>query len=311
MRRGGGGTIVKVIIIILAMAAAVGGTYYFMKSDYDEKLSDKEAEIAELNEIIDLYADTVFVYRLCKDVKSGNDCMASDFERVEIPRALYSSDMITETSQLDRMMYKVNYSAGTIILMDMCTDVDITDSMRYMDVVLDEIPIGLEVGDYIDVRAAFPLGQDFIVISHKKVSQISGFTVKLAVEEKDFYFLESAKTDMALFKPTRLYGAQYVEGGVQNGAETYYPVNLDTLKTMIGDPNMYTGNYEEILTRREELETQLWAAIEAGRIDEPRTVTNGKENIMRTYKQAAQEYQKLQEDKEKAAAREAAKNKGD
>ncbi len=290
----------RVVIAVVLLALVIVGTFACSKYWFDGKLAEKDDEIASLENELALYADTVPVYRLAQDVKGGNACVDTDFELVDFPAKLFANTMLTNLDDIKDFQYKIDYPAGTIVLSEMYTDYSITDSMRYMDVVLDELPIGLEPGDYIDLRIAFPLGQDFIALSQKRVAEINGSTVKLIVDEKDFYYYESCKTDMATFKSTRLYGAEYVEAGIQNPATTYYPVNLEILHTMLLDPNIDTGDYSSILKSREQLENQLY---ESERVDKSTTVTAGRESISQMYKQAEEKYARMQQEKEKAAAR--------
>ena len=170
--------------------------------------------------------------------------------------------------------------------------------MRELDVVMDEIPVGLEEGDYVDVRISFPLGQDYIAISHKKALGITGNTVKLIVVEHDFYRYESMKTDMATYQSTKVYGVKYVEAGLQKKGKVYYPPTLDIIKQSILDPNMDSQDFMTMINSRELLEEQLAASK---KVDKNQTVTETRNEIKNTFDNAREQYAELEQEKELAA----------
>lgn len=290
-----------VTFFLLALVVALGVTgVLVIRKMYERKLEEKDAMIADMELILSCYEDTAYVYRLATDVDSESECLISDLESVAVPISTITDQMVIEPDAVVGKYYLLSFSAGTILTTDMFEEYIIEDDMRYMDVVFDEIPIGLAVGDYIDVRISFPLGQDYIALSGKRVAQINSSTVKLIVDSKDFYYYESMKTDLATYRSTKIYGAQYVKPGIQDKAKTYYPVNLDVLYTMLLDPNVDTGDYSGILKSRAQLEDQL---LKSDRVDVSNSVTSGKNEISNRFKQASAEYAKLQEKKEKEAAK--------
>ena len=245
--------------------------------------------------------ETSIVYRLSSDVKAGNACNDYELEAVEVLTEVCAKTNIYDLEDIIGRYYLLDLKVGTMLTSDMFVDYELTNDMRYMDVVFDEIPIGLEVGDYIDVRISFPLGQDYISLSHKQVAEINDSVVKLIVNQEDFYRYESMKTDLATYKSTKIYGAQYIAAGVQDAARIYYPVNLEVLLTMIKDPNIDTEDYSNILVVREQLEEQL---MSSDKVDIAKTVTSGKQTISQKFSKASESYEKLQKEKEKEAARE-------
>ena len=179
----------------------------------------------------------------------------------------------------------------------MISDYKVTKNMRELDVVMDEIPVGLEEGDYVDVRISFPLGQDYIAMSHKKVLGITGNTVKLVVIEHDFYRYESMKTDMATYQSTKVYGVKYVEAGIQKKGKVYYPPTLDIIKQSILDPNMDSQDFMTMINSRELLEEQLAASK---KVDKNQTVTETRNEIKNTFDKAREQYAELEQQKELA-----------
>lgn len=286
---------IRVFIVILLGVCMLSYVYVSQ-----EALKAKNIEIARLDEALNKVEKTNIIYRLSSEVKAGNTCNDYELEAIEVLEDVCTDTNIYDKESIKGKYYLLDLKAGTVLTSDMFIDYDLTDDMRYMDVVFDEIPIGLEIGDYIDVRISFPLGQDYIALSHKQVAKINASVVKLIVNQEDFYRYESMKTDLATYKSTKIYGAQYIAAGVQLAARIYYPVNLEVLLTMIKDPNMETEDYSNIIVLREQLEKQL---MNSDKVDIAKTVTSGKQNISQKFSKALESYEKLQREKEKEAAK--------
>lgn len=289
------------IFIKAFLALFIGGGMLALVYYYHTTLEEKNLEITSLKEQLNTVEETSIVYRLSSDVKAGNACNDYELEAVEVLTEVCAKTNIYDLEDIIGRYYLLDLKVGTMLTSDMFVDYELTNDMRYMDVVFDEIPIGLEVGDYIDVRISFPLGQDYISLSHKQVAEINDSVVKLIVNQEDFYRYESMKTDLATYKSTKIYGAQYIAAGVQDAARIYYPVNLEVLLTMIKDPNIDTEDYSNILVVREQLEEQL---MSSDKVDIAKTVTSGKQTISQKFSKASESYEKLQKEKEKEAARE-------
>lgn len=270
-----------------------------MKKNYDNIIVQRETEINRLQEKLDEIGNLVLVYQLNVDAKSGTQMQDFQFSLVEVPEYSIPVNAIMSLEEVESFYYKISLSSGTIITSDMLMQQKLTDDERTLDVVLDEIPIGIEEGDYVDIRIAFPLGQDFIVMSHKEVVEINGSTLKLIVSQQDFYSYQSMQTDEALYSSTKAYGSTYIEGGVQQAAQQYYPVSLDVLKTMLLDPNIDTSDYSDVLKRRELLEAQL---ISSDKVTINDSVTSGKKSLSDKFKEAKDDYDALQARKQAEAA---------
>lgn len=290
----------KIIVTIIAILFIVA---VFLFLHYVRKENKLVAENKELKQTISEYEENqITVYVLTNDVKAGNKILESDLTTVNVTKEAAPQNVITDGTLLEDKMYKTDLSANTIMSEDMILDSIVTDDMRELDIVMTEVPIGLEEGDYIDVRIAFPLGQDFLALTHKKVVAINGNAVKLIVGEKDFYSYESMKADYGTYQAVKIYGAKYVEAGIQEDAIVYYPVSMDILKTEILDPNINTSDYKNVLTRRKQLEEQL---IDADLIEKNDKVTSNKAKLDDMYSEAEAAYARLQEEKEQQAAMEA------
>ncbi len=291
-----GKVLVTAAAAVLA-AAVLAFLYYYVTA------ARMAAELDGLKTAVSEYESAqTAAYIVVSDVKAGNYVQMADVMKVCVPQDILPQNAVTDEAELSNMLYRTDLSANTCLTADLLTDMVLSDDMRELDVVMTEVPIGLAAGDYIDVRIAYPMGQDFIALPHKKVVAINGNVVKLIVEEVDFYANESMKADYGAYQAVRIYGAKYVEAGIQNAAAAYYPVSADILKIEILDPNIDTGDFSNTLKRRRELEEQL---IAADLVEKNDKVTANKERLKDLYEEAERVYAALQEEKERKANQEA------
>lgn len=283
-------------MIIGVLVVALGVTMFAFRT----KSKKQQAQIDSLNqEVEDLQNNMEEVYVTSKDVKSGSTVELDSVTTTLLPSDSIPENAVTTEEELTDKIYKIGLKAGSYITTDMISDYKIHKNMRELDVVMDEIPVGLEEGDYVDIRISFPLGQDYIAMSHKKVLSITGNTVKLIVIEHDFYRYESMKTDLATYQSTKIYAVKYVEAGLQPNGKVYYPPTLEIIKQSILDPNMNSKDFMTMINSRELLENQLAASK---KVDKNQTVTETRNEIKNTFNNAREEYRELEAEKEAAAA---------
>lgn len=268
---------IKIILGVVGGLALVGGItaavlmYTKTKENYELEIANRDGQISALQGQLDEIGTITNTYQLAYDVKSGTIIEEADLVPVDIPEK-YTYDetarktgYITDINDIVGLRYKTDLSAGTILTPALVYPNDLTSDVRYLDVVFDELPIGLEIGDYIDVRFQFTLGQDFIAMTHKEVVGINDKVLKLIVSQADIYTYESMKTDKAYYPGTKLYGIQYIDGGIQPSANNYYPLRIETLTAMVQDPNLGDDfdmtNYQ--LVDRDLLEEQLFSNIDS------------------------------------------------
>ena len=283
-------------MIIGVLVVALGVTMFAFRT----KSKKQQAQIDSLNqEVEDLQNNMEEVYVTSKDVKSGSTVELDSVTTALLPSDSIPENAVTTEEELTDKIYKIGLKAGSYITTDIISDYKIHKNMRELDVVMDEIPVGLEEGDYVDIRISFPLGQDYLAMSHKKVLSITGNTIKLIVVEHDFYRYESMKTDLATYQSTKIYAVKYVEAGLQPNGKVYYPPTLEIIKQSILDPNMNSKDFMTMINSRELLEDQLAASK---KVDKNQTVTETRNEIKNTFNNAREEYRELEAEKEAAAA---------
>lgn len=257
------------VLILLLVAGGVLGYFIIEKkfNEYKEAVAYRDGVIETLNTKIDNIGPLTTCYELNYDVKSGTIIEEADLTAIEIPEKS-SVGYVTDINNALGMRYKTDLGAGTILHDSLMTENELTPDSRYIDVPVEPtgVPIGVEPGDYIDVRVTFTRGQDFIAMSHKEVVQINSNIIKIVGSEIDILTLQSLKKDKSLYAGCEIYAIQYVEGGVQESATNYYPIRLDTLASAAQNNGFDWTEYEDSnqfnLENRELLENTLISYVD-------------------------------------------------
>lgn len=286
-------------IVLGAAVVAVLLTSANAKKKYEKQIEELNFQVGDLQFQVDELGATETCWQLAHDVKSGTQVKETDLIPVEVPLTM-SGGYVHNLQEAVGKYYKISFDTGTTLSADMLFDFEVTKDMRYLDVVCDELPIGLEEDDYIDLRVSFTLGQDFIAMTNKRVAAIYGNTVKLIVDNKDIYTYESIKVDKAIYKGVRLYCVEYIEGVAQGAATKYYPLRVDVLATVVQDPNIDGDLEQYTYADRSYLEAQLSVDKET-----MESIQNGKDKISNMYQESIRIYNQIMEEQRKKAEEEA------
>lgn len=303
----------KLFIIagIILILGALGVGAYFTVNEYTGTIAELREEVDSLTQELDAaLIPMAGVTMLNQNIKSGAVITEDMISFVEIPEEVVTEEMINDPELLIGKLSKINMSSGTIFTSSLIMDRELQKDERELDIVFTEIPIGLEPGDYIDVRISFPLGQDYIGMTKKRVVGIYDNVLKLIVSENDIYTYESMKTDMSVYSATKLYSTRYVEAGIQDAAQNYYPVSNDVLKVELQDPNIDTSTWKTNMDSRLELELSMTddkenEAWPGNKVEKSNRITSNKNALVKQFESAKQNYERLQEQKAKQAAKEA------
>lgn len=147
-----------------------------------------------------------------------------------------------------------------------CKEEDVPDDERLLNLGYVRLNEKMETGDFVDIRIAFKNGGDFVLLSKKKIKDISndvddqGNVVNdlwLQVDEEEILRLASAVVDSYCEEGCDIYAIEYVNGQ-QEAAAVTYPVNDTVKELLLSDPNVAgiaKGEVPENLS--EELQAQL------------------------------------------------------
>lgn len=238
----------KIILPILITSVIVSGIWGFMYWKRTQAITSKfTLEISELTSRLDALGPDVQCYTVTEDFcNTNNNKLAGititeeSLMPVSVPQSLVGSSYITNISDIAGQYFKVNITPGTPITTDMVMAEDYDATLRDIDISVNSWVVGMRKGDYVDLVLTLPMGQEYIVLTHKRIQQINERTVKMYLTEADRHTYQSALVDYYLHSGSgaRLYLTKYVEPGVQEAATPYYAVSDAVKSAMLQDPNI-------------------------------------------------------------------------
>jgi hypothetical protein len=236
-------TFLKVVGCILGVVGVIGAIYFGYQ--YNKVNGEKEVLVqqnAQLQSNIDAIGPVTTAYTVASEVESGDVIGIEDFIPITIPVSAVTDVTLLDLDQAVGKLYKINIQPGTTITSDMIMTSEFSETIYEKDMVFDYLPLGLKIGDYVDVKIALPFGETFIVMQHKRIEQVvtDSCIVKMYLTPAEQALWESASRDKALYKDCglSLYIDKYVEPGVQNSTMASYPVREEMAAVVMVDRNI-------------------------------------------------------------------------
>ncbi|MCM3783873.1 SAF domain-containing protein [Neobacillus mesonae] len=231
--------------LIGAAAASIlcsGYLLYDWKSDKDSRdllESRHEMELAEVKkQLLTEQEENQTGYVTIHDIPSGTPLKDSDVRAVKVPKGQAPDNLMKELDEIPGRIAKIELKAGTALTSAMIYEEKPTPAdLRNREISVIQLPSLLSAGDRIDVRIQFPTGQDYIVLSKKKVEDLNGATMWMTLNEEEILTLSSAMVDAYLHKAS-LYSLTYVEPEFQDRAIPTYPSNEKVLQLIESNPNI-------------------------------------------------------------------------
>jgi hypothetical protein len=251
---------VKLILLLVAVAVVTNGAQFALQYKIGtDRASAFTAEVARLQASIDAVGPIVECWTTTRVTRPGQTITAEDLTIQSIPESFINDTFVLDQKQLIGRLFKIALSPGTPITSDCVMEEELADSTRDVDIVGTRWPVGLVQGDYVDLRITYPYGQDYIVLSHIRVQEITDNAFKVYLEEVNYQRYLGALVDYYLHRDagTDLYFTKYIEPGLQDPATIYYEVPKTVLDIMRMDPNIPS-------TAKIEISAEVRSIIEAG-----------------------------------------------
>lgn len=233
---------VNIVFVVLTVVFIGLNIFQFMwwKNINTETAEKYTAELASLQATLDSIGDRVEVYTVNSSKKAGDEILQDDIEVMWTYSTLITDQFVTNPDDIVGRYFKVSVNPGTTILKNMVMDDELIDSMRERDITLNRLTVGLEVGDYIDIRMTMPYGDDYVVLSHKRIYEIHDSTIKLHLTELEWNVYLGALIDYYLNADYGcvIYGDKYVEPGLQEEAVAFYAVPDNIAALLQKNPNI-------------------------------------------------------------------------
>ena len=230
---------VKVLLFVLGAAVIAAGTYFGADYFHKQELGQLTSQIATLNANLDAIGEIVECYTVSTETFPGQEITEEMVTTQSIPISL-KNDTFASKDEIVGLYSKIAITPGTPITRDMVMMENIVDSLREVDISGNRWPIGLQVGDYVDLRITYPRGEDYVVLSHKRVLDIVDQTLKVHMTEEEQTLYQSALVDFYLSRGygTDLYLTKYIEPGIQEPAVVFYSVPENIASTLQYNPNI-------------------------------------------------------------------------
>lgn len=235
--------VLLVLLFVIILGAGAGGTIYFYMQNKNQieqnmqLMAQNSAVQAQLNQI----GQMTEVYEVYGKVFGGNQIKMEDLKAVSIPVSACDETSITDINELVGKYYKIDIKPGTILSKDMLMDQSDDSGLRYTrDILLDALPVTLQVGDYIDLRAMLPNGEDYIIMTHKRIELLYDTVITIKVTEEEQALWNSAMIDLAVYGQSGfvLYLTKYLQPGVDTDSIATYPCQHDAENWIRFNPNI-------------------------------------------------------------------------
>ena len=208
---------------------------------------------------------------LNSDIKSGEevtmDLLSMQLANSEVATAsaltmAQFSELSTITDEAGNLLAvkviaKIDIPAKSIITQDMVSVEEdaVTADLREQEFNMIVLPSALEDGDTIDIRLRLPSGEDYLVISKKKVklSDLGGTyspqTILLNVSEDEILTMSAAIVDTYQIEGSKLFATKYTDPGLQAKATPTYVPSTATINLINTDPNIVSNARNTLITR--------------------------------------------------------------
>ncbi|WP_059042939.1 SAF domain-containing protein [Paenibacillus rubinfantis] len=173
-----------------------------------------------------------------RDISAGNRIGAGDLKQVELPADSVPMDLLKSQEEIAGKYAKIALRSLTPLTQTLLYEAEpVPDDLRWREMAFVQLPKLLKELDVIDIRIQFPTGQDYILLSKKKVEKLSSETLTVTLGEAEILSLSSAIVDAYLHKAS-IYALAYVEPNLQSKPVPTYPVNEGVMELIRKDPNI-------------------------------------------------------------------------
>ncbi|MCC3381109.1 SAF domain-containing protein [Paenibacillus farraposensis] len=173
-----------------------------------------------------------------RDISSGERITSFDLKGVTVPGSQAPANLMADKSEASDSTARIELKKGTVLTSAMVTANEATPKdLRNRELKVVVLPSSLKQGDEVDIRIQFPTGEDYILLSKKKILRLEGPIVWVTMNEQELLSFSSAIVDAYLHKAS-IYALTYVDPQFQPKAIPTYPPNAQVLALMNSDPNL-------------------------------------------------------------------------
>lgn len=235
-------SILLVMVIAFALLVASVAILAITALKSEDKIAEIEqaytSQIAQLEDEIRIQNENyVTVPVLVRDVEAGETIAAEDLSELHVAKNAVPTNAADIENAVGKII-KIDMKQNSILTSDMLYQAgEIADDLRIHEYTVINLPSKLSRRDVVDVRLNLPTGQDYVVLSKKRVEDLEGDRVWYTLGEQEILMMSSAIVD-AYEKYGILYAVEYVEPEMQKAAAVTYPPNEDVLRLIKSNPNI-------------------------------------------------------------------------
>ncbi|MDR1523147.1 MAG: SAF domain-containing protein [Endomicrobium sp.] len=273
-----------VIVLIVVVALVSNGVQFFIQNRIYVRATDRLAsEIATLQSTLQAIGPIVECYTPIATTFAGQEITGTSITKQSIPESFINDSFVLDSSALIGKYFKVALVPGTPITSDTVMIDVIDDTTREVDITTNRWPVGLVVGDYIDIRITYPYGEDFIVVPHLRVMAQAENSLKVYMNETQYHRYLAALVDFYLTTEygTDVYVSKYIEPGLQIAATPYYAIPANIEAMIIADPNILDKSGAVIA---KDLRADIERYIESVVVEEGGDLASGRNDLNSTIK---------------------------
>ena len=255
-RRKRGKSGIKFLIGLIVLAAVCGLVFLVIVLNRMLDVREKDERIQDLQAFMDSNRHSVYI--ATRDIQAG-EILKEDMVLLKDIIIEAEIDTYLNQSQFGGTVL-VNIPMGTPLTQELISLKEVTNDMRLLEFTTVKLMADVKERDFIDIRIQFANGEDYLVLSKKKVSSLSKDHGKFCtyVTEEERMRMTSALTDAYTYPGTKIYTTLFVESVLQSEMKPNYPIREAVSEIMKKSKDMIIKDIETIdKAERRKLEERL------------------------------------------------------
>ncbi|GGA04934.1 hypothetical protein GCM10008018_58530 [Paenibacillus marchantiophytorum] len=228
------------IIVTVATSSVGFASYRFYNAKLIKERSNFQQQLLEEKEKLKIYESKNRVgWVLLTDKKAGETILEADVKKQELPDYFTPTNLVLKKEDVVGKTIKINALTSSAITVEMVyASGPLAADVRKEETEYIKLPLRAEKGQTtVDIRVVFPNGEDYVVISKKKLNDfdLDKQQAFFTDNEEEALMLQSALVD-AYINNAELYMKAYVEPEMQAAPIANYLPNLDVISLLKSDP---------------------------------------------------------------------------
>ncbi len=257
------------IIVALICIMVIGGaalititqTMKQLRQEYQAQLDEAYRENTENQRNL---------YVASTDIRAGDKISEANTTKMTVYSSQPEAAFLREKDMGKTALLDI--PSGTHLLSSMLTEASVTAELREAEYSIILINANILEDDYTDIRIMFPNGEDYIVLSKKRLKDYVPDSGRcyLWLSEEEILRMASAAVDAYLYTGTKIYTTKYIEPKLQEESQVTYKPGISTLLLIQDNPNILETAETHLSQQvRKAMENRLAASlsINVGEID--------------------------------------------